>query len=177
MAARTFETILIPGLLQTEDYAREIVGSVPPAPGTSRDVDQLLAVRMARQDVLTGSHPLQLWAVIGEAALRHRIGGRDGMRSQLRKLVEVAALDHVTVQVLPFAAGTHAGVDGPFTVLEFPLFGDLDVVHVGNLTGALYLESEAEIRRYNLVFDHLRASGYPEADSLRLIAQVATDLQ
>jgi transcriptional regulator with XRE-family HTH domain len=171
VAARTFETILVPGLLQTEDYARQIIGAVPPVPGTSHDVDQFVTVRMARQQVLDRSEPLHLWAIIGEAALRHVIGDRQIMCAQLQRLKDVAVLDHITIQVLPFTAGTHAGVDGPFTILEFPEFGDLDVVHVGNLTGALYMENEDEVRRYNLVYDYLRASALPSAESLTLIDQ------
>lgn len=177
VAARTFETILIPGLLQTEDYARQIVGAVPPAPGTSRDIDQLVTVRMARQQVLYRNEPLQLWTIIGEAALRQVIGDREIMLAQLQRLKDVAALDNVTVQVLPYTAGTHAGVDGPFTILEFPEFGDLDVVHVGNLTGAIYLENEDEVRRYNLVYDHLRASALAPAESLILIDQAIDSMR
>lgn len=174
-AIRTFETILIPGLLQTADYTRALYRASP-GPRSCEDIDQLVAVRTERQEVLTRADPLHLWAIVCQGALYSHVGGSDTMRVQLRQLLQAAHMDNVTLQVLPFAAGAHAGVNGPFTVLEFPQFSDLDVVLVENLTSGLYLEREEEIRRYNLVFNHLRASALPEADSVALIEQVAKDL-
>lgn len=173
-AIRTFETILIPGLLQTEDYARAIITSVPSGPhNPTRDVDQLLTVRMARQRVLTENGPPQLSVILDEAALHHQIGGPATMRAQLERLIETSDLDHVNIQVQPYDAGAHAGANGAFTILGFPVLGDLDVVLVETLTSGLYLEAESEIRRYNLVFDHLRMSALSAEDSRKLVLQAA----
>jgi transcriptional regulator with XRE-family HTH domain len=176
-AIRTLETILIPGLLQTEDYARMVSSAVPAESySQSRDLDQLVAVRMARQKVLRGADPLQLWAILGEAALRYQVGGRDVMCAQLHRLLEVGELEHVVIQVLPYASGAHAGINGPYTVLEFPEPADLDVVLVETLTGGLYIETEDEIRRYNLVFNHLRMAALSSEESRALIEEVAKGL-
>ncbi len=175
-AVRTFETVLIPGLLQTPDYARAIINAIPTLAGPL-DVDQLVAVRMARQEVLTRESPLRLWAILDEAALRRQTGGRDTMRAQLRHLADTSTAENIIIQVLPCATGAHAGLTGPFTILEFPVLADLDVVLVETLTSGLYIESEDEIRRYNLVFNHLRMSALSREDSHRLINQIAKEQQ
>ncbi|MCO5991504.1 helix-turn-helix domain-containing protein [Actinoallomurus spadix] len=175
-AVRSHETILIPGLLQTEDYARAVHEAVPPPPGIHRDIDRLVAVRRERQGVLGRERPLELWAILDEAAFHRRFGGRKVMRAQLERLLEASSMDNVTIQVVPFAAGGHAGINGPFTILEFPELVDLDVILVENLTSGLYLEDETDIRRYNVVFNHLRMTALPETDSVALIQQLARDL-
>ncbi|RAY10995.1 transcriptional regulator [Actinomadura craniellae] len=175
-AIRGFETILIPGLLQTEDYARAVMTAVPGLSGPL-NIDQLVAVRMARRSILERENPPRIWMILDEAALHRHIGGAGVMRSQLLHVIEIAELDHVVVQVMPYEGGAHAGTAGPFTILEFPELADLDVVLVESLTSGLYLETEDEIRRYNLVFDHLRMSALPEAASKKLIRQVAQKLQ
>jgi hypothetical protein len=173
---RAFETILVPGLLQTPDYARAAMSAVPTLTGPL-DVEPFLAVRTARQEVLTRHSPPRLWAVLDEAVLRRQIGGRETMHAQLRRLVEASAAEHIIIQVLPYATGAHAGIAGPFTILEFPEFADLDVVLVETLTGGLYLESEEEIRMFSLVFDHLRMSALAREDSRELIEHIAKDLE
>lgn len=172
-SVRTFETLLVPGLLQTAEYASTVITAVPPPPGTTRDVEQLVAVRMARQEVLAKPNPVHLWAILSEGVLRQQIGGLDVMQAQLHKLVEIADQDHITLQVLPDNAGAHAGVDGPFTILEVPEPSDLKIVFVEHLTSSLCLEDNDDIRRYTLVFDHLRACALAPHDSLAMITQVA----
>ncbi|MCW2917508.1 MAG: putative DNA-binding protein in cluster with Type restriction-modification system [Actinomycetia bacterium] len=176
VAVRTFQTNVIPGLLQTPDYARALIAAVPGLTGPL-DVDQLVTVRMARGEVLTRPDPLCLWAILDEAVLRRHMGGRDTMRFQLLRLIEAGQSENIVIQVMPYAAGAHAGTSGPFTTLEFPQLADLDVVLVETLTSGLYLESEDEIRRYRLVFDHLRMSALPEAESQALIERAAKDLE
>lgn len=170
----SFEALLVPGLLQTADYARAVAGAVPVL--APRDVEEFVSVRMARQEVLTKPEPLELWMILTEAALRQPMGGREVMRTQLRHLTEAAQKDNVTLQVLPYAVGAHAGINGPFTVLEFPELTDQDVVLVENLASSLYLEEEQEIRWYKLVFNHLRMTALPAADSVELINQVTKEL-
>jgi len=172
---QTFETLLIPGLLQTEDYSRAVIAAVPPAPGKSRNVDQLVTVRIARQEALTKPNPVHLWAILSEAVLRQEIGGRSVMRDQLKRLLEAGQRDHITVQILPYAFGAHASLDGPFTLLEVSEPTDLRIVLVEYLTSALYLEQDEDVRRYTVVFDHLRASALAPKDSLALIADAAEE--
>ncbi|MEV7965779.1 helix-turn-helix transcriptional regulator [Sphaerisporangium sp. NPDC088356] len=174
-AVRNFEIILIPGLLQTADYARAIMDALPASCGR-QDIEQLVDVRIKRQQVLYGASPLHLWAIVDEAALHRHFGGRETMRAQLHALVEAARLENVTVQVLPFGGGAYSAVDGAFTILEFSEISDLDVVLVENLTSGLYMEEDEEVRQYNVVFDHLRASALSVPDSLALIEQVVNNL-
>jgi transcriptional regulator with XRE-family HTH domain len=173
-AARNFETLLIPGLLQTADYARTVIQADPTAPNSI--VDELVDVRAARQAILTQPDPMELWAIVSEAALWHQIGGSGIMRDQLRHLMEASELDNITLQVLPYSAGAHAGLNGPFVMLDFPEYANWSIVYIGNLAGSLYLEQEEEIRRFTLVFNHLRASALPETDSRTLINRMAKDL-
>lgn len=169
---RTFEMGLVPGLLQTEDYARAVLSGRLSA--TEDEVERLVGVRMARQAVLTRrERPLRLWAILGEAALRQRVGGPEVMRAQLHRLAEASALPNVTLQVLPFTAGAHPGIDGPFVILEFPEPADIDVVLLENMTSSLYLEQEPEVARYARAFEHLRADALSRADSRALIGRLA----
>jgi hypothetical protein len=132
---------------------------------------------MARQQVLTKAEsPLQLWAILGEASLRQKIGGPEVMRAQLRHLIEInTELPNVTLQVLPFDVGAHAGISGTFTILMFPEPAEIGVVYQGSLTGGLYLEMPEEVARHKLVFEHLRASALPTRASVRLIEKVARE--
>ncbi|MDL4777469.1 MULTISPECIES: helix-turn-helix domain-containing protein [Thermomonosporaceae] len=167
----TYQPQVVPGLLQTRDYALAMVGSSrlwedPEAAG--RFVD----VRIGRQAVLTRPSPLKLRAVVGEAALRQQVGGREVMDGQLRHLQRAAELPNVTVQVLPFAAGSATGMFGPFGILTFKGQGVAEVVFLENLVGGLYLEEDDEIHQYRLACRHLRASALSPKQSLRLVADV-----
>ncbi|MDX6339714.1 MAG: hypothetical protein QOG05_7054, partial [Streptosporangiaceae bacterium] len=114
-----YESLFIPGLLQTEDYARAVIrGALPQA--TEEQVESRVAARMERQALLTRDNPLQLWAIMDEAAARRIVGGPAVMREQLARLRDIAALPNVTVQVIPYEAGAHPGMPGSFIVLEFP---------------------------------------------------------
>ncbi|MFO7250814.1 MAG: helix-turn-helix transcriptional regulator [Actinomycetes bacterium] len=170
-----YETQVIPGLLQTRDYALAVVGG-------SRiwerreEVEKFVQIRTARQTVLTRSDPLHLSVILGEAALRQRVGGSAVMHHQLRHLLTLAELPNLTIQVLPFSAGASTGIFGPFEVLEFTGTGVTEVVYLENLLGGLYLENETEVHRYRLAFQHLRASALPVADSLKLIGMIAEEM-
>lgn len=93
------------------------------------------------------------------------------MRSQLKRLLDVANLPNITVQVLPFAIGIHPGTNGAFEILEFPGLADPDVVFMENFTGSLYIERETDVYRYTLIFDHLRAKALDPDDSRRLMTK------
>jgi transcriptional regulator with XRE-family HTH domain len=171
---KVFETTLVPGLLQTEDYTRATVRADPLLPG--REVEDRVAIRKARQSLLGKREQFKLWAIIAESVLWQQMGGPDVMRTQLRHLTEMARLDNVTLQVLPYSAGAHAGMDGSFAVLEFPEYDNWNIVYVGNLAGSVFLEQEGDIGRFNIVLDHLRASSLSLDDSLKMIERVAEAL-
>ena len=172
---RDFQPLVIPGLLQTEDYARAVLRAAPNA-GSAEDIDRQVALRMERQTVLSQANAPDLWIVLSETVLRVQVGGASVMRAQLRRLVDVAERSSVTLQVLPFTAAAHVQPISPFTILEFPEVADPTVVYLEHLTGSLFLESEEEVRRYTVVFDHLRAEALGTGPSVDLIARVAAEL-
>jgi transcriptional regulator with XRE-family HTH domain len=172
-AMRTLETTVVPGLLQTPEYARAVtraaVGNLP-----EDRLDTLVEVRLARQDVLRADPPLELSAVLDEAVLRREVGGPGVMARQLERLVEAARLPHVRLRVLPFAAGAHIGVTGPFVILSFMSTSDLDVVVLDHLTSSLYLERKEDLRAYTEAFNSLLVHALSPEDSLDFIAGTAT---
>jgi len=171
---RTFENQLVPGLLQTPGYARAVAAALPHQKADA-EIEKFVEVRMARRTVLHKVRPPQLWAILDEAVLRRPIGGPVVMREQVLHLLEAARSPSVTLQALPFGIGSHAGVEGPFSVLGFPEPADLDVVYIEYLANGLYLESSAEIQLYGTVFDHLRASALSASESLAFVAKVAVE--
>jgi len=171
---RTLETSVVPGLLQTPEYARAVTRAAVDGLEESK-LDALVEVRLARQDVLRSDPPLELSAVLDEAVLRREVGGPDVMAGQLRRLREAAVLPQVRLQVLPFAAGAHIGVTGPFVIFSFPNTADLDVVVLDHLTSSLYLERKEDLRAYTEAFDALRFHALSPEDSLDYIAAIGDD--
>jgi transcriptional regulator with XRE-family HTH domain len=170
-----FDPYLVHGLLQNEEYARAIINSSGGALRNSRDVEIDVEFRMKRQRVLNKKQPPHLSVVLGEAALRQQIGGPNVMRAQLERLLTAAALPHVTLQVLPFAAGAHPGVDGAFTILDVAPGNLLQVVTVHSLTRSWYVDEPPDVEHYRRVFDRLREIALPEADSLALIERLVSE--
>jgi transcriptional regulator with XRE-family HTH domain len=169
---RTLETTVVPGLLQTPEYARAVTRAAMDRLPEER-IDALVEVRLARQDVLRSPAPLGLSAVLDEAVLHRTVGDRDVMARQLERLVDAARLPHVRLQVLPFAAGAHIGVTGPFVVFSFSSTSDLDVVVLDHLTSSLYLERKEDLGAYTEAFSALQAHALSPDDSLDLIAATA----
>ncbi|MGH3218316.1 MAG: helix-turn-helix domain-containing protein [Streptosporangiaceae bacterium] len=163
---------IVPGLLQTEEYAREIIRSTllisPPG-----EVERRVQVRMSRQRVLSGDSPLELAVILDEAALERQVGGAGVMRAQLVHLVEVAGRPNVRLQVLPNAAGAHPAVTGEFTILRFPELIAPDVVYLENMTSNVYVEREAEVFRYSLALERLSSLALTHEESVALIARQA----
>jgi transcriptional regulator with XRE-family HTH domain len=172
---RTYESEVVPGLLQTEDYARA-VHEATMLTATEEEIEKQVAVRMARQDRLTAANTPQIWVVINEAVIRRIVGGAEVMCAQLVALAEASGRPNLTLQVLPFSVGAHAGMDGAFMILGFPEPTDPDVVYVHYYAGTLYLEKPQESERYTLMFDHLRAAALPVSQSRDLIVRVADEL-
>lgn len=169
---RSFQTSLVPGLLQTASYARATLDALQMT-ATPAEVDALVEVRMARQSVLTRRDPLELWAVIHEAALHLRVKqDPQMMREQLQALLDKQRLPQVSIQVLPLDAPPHVGLMGSFTVVGFPETSDLDVAYLEHFTSALYVEDAAEVSRYGMAFERLRAAALPFDESADLIARL-----
>ncbi|OXM64432.1 MULTISPECIES: helix-turn-helix domain-containing protein [Amycolatopsis] len=169
---RAFQALLVPGLLQTEPYARAVIRAMRPDAGES-DIQRRVAARTARQQLLTDPNPPEYWAVIDEAVLHRVVGGPEVMAHQAERLLAVAQLPHVTIQVVPFGAGAHPGMEGPFLILGFPEQADPDVVYVDSTSGGFFLELPPDVRRYILMFDHLRATALKPDDSVEVIAAAA----
>ncbi|MGA5898858.1 helix-turn-helix domain-containing protein [Streptomyces venetus] len=169
---RTLETTVVPGLLQTPEYARAVTKAAVEGLSEER-LDTLVEVRLARQDVLRADPPLKLSAVLDEAVLRREVGGPGVMARQLERLVEAARLPQVRLQVLPFSAGAHIGVNGPFVIFSFSSTSDLDVVVLDHLTSSLYLERKEDLRVYSEAFNTLQIHALSPEDSLDFIAGTA----
>ncbi|WP_406129332.1 helix-turn-helix domain-containing protein [Streptomyces sp. NBC_00989] len=173
-AIRTLETSVVPGLLQTPEYARAVTRAA--MGGLDNDgperLDALVQVRLARQDVLRADPPLALSVVLDEAVLRREVGGPGVMARQLDRLVEAARLPQVRLQVLPFAAGAHIGITGPFVIFSFPSTSDLDVVVLDHLTSSLYLERKEDLEAYSEAFNTLQFHALSPEDSSDYIAGI-----
>jgi hypothetical protein len=171
---RSYELQFVPGLLQTDGYARALTRlghrSAPP-----EEIERRVSLRLRRQEVLLApaSTP-RLWAVIDESALRRPLGGREVMRDQLRHLVELTELAQVTIQVVPFDRGGHSAVGGSFSILRFADPELPDIVYLEQLTSALYLDRNIEVDQYREVMNSLSAEAETPADSQRLLKKLVT---
>lgn len=166
-----YTTSIVPGLLQTEAYARAVTDGI--LFNESREaVDKIITARMTRQHLLTGDQPPGLWAVIDEAVLHRVVGGPKVMELQLQILLEQAVRPDITLQVIPFTSGSHAGMDSSFTILNLEE-GIPSFVYVEGLLGHHYLESPTDLKRFSRVFDHLRASALSPRDSTVLVSRMA----
>jgi transcriptional regulator with XRE-family HTH domain len=170
-----YECLFIPGLLQTEDYARAALQRGMPT-ATREEVARLLEARMSRQAVLTRDPSLRLWAIVDEAALHRPVGGAKVMAAQLEHLALSAELSQVTLQALPFSVGGHPGMPGSFAILQFADAGAGDVVYIESQAGDLFLESDTDLARFTAIFEHLRALALPPDESVALIHAAARDL-
>ena len=176
VSIRNFEPLLIPGLLQTADYARAMVR------GGARELDReeierRVEVRLSRQQVLLRDDRPRLWAVIDEAVIRRVVGGPAIMAAQLQQLAEAAEHGKTTLQVVPFSAGAHAGTSGPFVILGLPEPAEPDLVYVETLAGDIYLEERADVDRYTLAFERLLAAALHPDDSIALVEAAARSLE
>ncbi len=172
---RSFQGEVVEGLLQTPDYARAVLREVQNR-DTDEQIDKLVDLRIKRQDVLERDLPLDVWLILDEGVIRRTIGGPEVMLGQLARLTEASKMPNVTVQVLPFASGSHAGLKGSFSILEFPERADADVAYVESVAGIIYLEKDREVRTCAEAFDRLRAAALSPGASADLISKVAKDL-
>jgi hypothetical protein len=171
---RTFEIQFVHGLFQTEEYARAVtqLGHEAASP---TEIERRVALRVKRQELLTRAGPPKIWSVMDEAVLRRPVGGAAVMRAQLRHLIEASRAPEVTLQVVPFARGGHAGASGSFTILRFDERYLPDVVYIEQLTGAVYLEQRSDVEHYLEVMDTLSGEALPPTATSRFIEQVAAE--
>jgi transcriptional regulator with XRE-family HTH domain len=169
---RSFEVQFVHGLFQTEDYARALT-RLRRKTAPDAEIERRVALRLKRQDLLSRPDPPKIWSVMDEAVLRRPVGGPAVMHAQFRHLIEVAELPHVTLQIVPFSSGAHAGESGSFTVLRFEERDLPDVVYLEQLTGATYLDQRADVEHYLQVVDELSSEALTPAWTTRFIEQVA----
>ena len=169
-----FSCVYVPGLLQTRAYSTALqrANEVPLEPA---EIERLVDIRMKRQELLSRPKPLHLWAILDESVIRRVVGSPTVMKEQLDRLLEANESSHITLQVLPFSKGAHAAALGSFVIIGGPEPA-LDVVYVDIHTGSLFLEKEAELERYRLAFEYLRAQALDMEASSALIHRARKEL-
>jgi transcriptional regulator with XRE-family HTH domain len=177
-----YEPELVPGLLQTDGYARAVITADNPEVDP-REIDRRVQLRIERQALIQRrTAPLKLRVALNESILRRPVGGRDVMAAQLDALAGAADLPNVKLRVVPFTAGLHHGLmTGPFVVLRFPVNGDGSdseppTVYQDGYTGALFLDKPHEIERFTDAFEQIWAAAANETASSRLIQQSVRDI-
>jgi transcriptional regulator with XRE-family HTH domain len=168
---RTYEVQFIPGLLQTEEYARAVI-SLGNSTAPPEEIEQRVSLRITRQKLLTRGDSPRLWAVVDEAALRRPIGGRDVMRGQIERLIEAAKLPGVILQVLPFRVGGHTAEAGAFSILRFPESDLPDVVYVEQLTSSLYLDRRDDVDSYMEAMERLCVVSAPPDETAEILSRI-----
>lgn len=174
-AISVYEVQFIHGLLQTEEYARAVV-SIGREGAPAEQINRRVSVRMQRQQLLAQPDRAEVCAVLDEAALRRSPGGPELMRAQLEHLLQVAELTDVTIQVVPFGAGSHAAAGGPFTILRFPEPDVPDMVYLEQLSSALYLDDPGDVASYMAVMSQLQLQAMTEAASKQLIRRLLREI-
>jgi len=170
-----FEIGTMPGLLQTEEYARAVI-KTPWSKFSPTEVDKRIEIRMRRQQALRQDPPLRLFSVIDEAALRRAVGGPAVMRAQLQHLIDITEeLPLVTVQVIPFDQGAHPSMTNAFVIMQFPEPGDADAVYVENTAGGLWLEAPDEVSGMRQQFEHLLGTAASVRDTIAMIKRLMAE--
>jgi transcriptional regulator with XRE-family HTH domain len=167
----SYESCVIPWAFQTEDYARAVLKGILPRID-DRVLEERVTARMTRQELLRSANPPHLWSLIDESALRRIVGDGQLMREQLGQVLKGAAAANITMQVVPFEAGAHPGLDNTFMLLEFDSSVQSPIAYVENLAGTFYLERESEIMRYREVLEHLRACALSPANSVKFVQEI-----
>jgi transcriptional regulator with XRE-family HTH domain len=172
---RTYEGMLVPGLLQTADYARALfrAGGDLDEPAIDRHVEG----RLARQEVLSRTRPPHLWAVIDEGALLRQVGGPEVMAEQIAHIIKLAEQANIAIQVLPLAAGAHPAMTGGFAILDFGGEQDASIVSLETATDSLYLEKPHELQRYTVIYSHVQALALSPEQSVRAMQSMISTVR
>jgi transcriptional regulator with XRE-family HTH domain len=168
---RAYEPQVVPGLLQTEAYARAITTASFPAE-TQEETERRVALRLTRQELLKRPAPPDYWVVLEETALRRPIGGTKVMREQIQHLIDAAAQPNITVQVIPFAAGWHPAMYGMFWIYRFPDDDMPDIVYSEALTSSTYLNKPEETTQYTEALDRMAAQGATPDQTITILQQI-----
>jgi transcriptional regulator with XRE-family HTH domain len=171
---RAYEPQLVPGLLQTEDYARAIM-LLRHLHMSHSEIERRVALRMARQAFLSQPAAPDLWVALDEAALRRPLGDQKVQQAQLLHLIEMAQRPNITLQIVPFDVGAHAAAGGPFTILRFSEPDLPDIVYLEHLTNALYLDKKRDIVEYLAIMDNLCIQAESPTDTLSLLRKVINE--
>ncbi|GGM83012.1 transcriptional regulator [Thermopolyspora flexuosa] len=174
-AIHTFQLAVVPGLLQTEDYAMAL-GKGGPLELDTDEIRRRVEVRMNRQRVLDKPDRPQLWAIIDEAAIHRVVGGPKVMLAQLEHLITASEAGKTTIQIVPYTVGAHPGICGPFVILKFEEPSETDVVYMETIGGSISLDKPEEIRNYVNAFDHLRAVALSPQDTRTMLIRAAKSL-
>jgi hypothetical protein len=169
---RTYQSQVVPGLLQTEAYARAVINTIAAGQTPADILDKKIAVRLSRQELLIRTDPMTLHVILDEAVLRRDVGGAETMAEQRDALISMGKLPNITLQVLPFSAGAHVALDGEFSILEFPDSKDPDVVYLEQKTSGLVLEDPSELDCYSMMFTRLSAQALDPDQSAAFIASL-----
>ena len=169
---RSYEAQCVPGLLQTEEYARALLAN---SDADEEQLESRLRVRMRRRWLLSQDDPIRFWCVIDEAALRRPVGGEAVMRRQVEELGAMSEHENITLQVLPLRIGAHAGMEGSFALLGFPHHGDPDTVFVTMPTGGVFQEKPAQLSRYVWIFERLTVAALSPDDSTGFLYSLARE--
>ncbi len=170
-----YEVQFVPGLFQTEDYARAVI-SLGHVLANTAELDLRVRLRVARQARIMEPEAPTVWAVMDEAALRRLIGGREVMRAQVRHLIELCEQPNLTLQILPFNVGGHAAAGGPFSIMRFAVPDLPDIVYLEQLTSALYLDKASEVERYKVIMDRVSVESATPVESRKLLKRALDDL-
>jgi transcriptional regulator with XRE-family HTH domain len=174
---REYEPHFVPGLLQTEDYARSVMHAGAVGQSSAQELERHVALRLERQSLLARDDAPRLWVVMDETVLRRPVGDSpDVMRRQVDKLLEAADLPHVTVQIAEFASGHHPGTYGPFVIFRFAEPELPDMVFSEYLTGAVYLDERSEVATHLEVMDRMAAQAAPAQRTKEILRDVRKEL-
>ncbi len=172
---RSYDAQFVPGLLQTEEYARAVI-QLRHVQASAHDVERRVALRMARQGFLTQSGAPYLWVALDESALRRPLGDQAVQRAQLQHLIELAQRPNITLQVVPFHVGGPAVVGSPFTILRFSTPGVPDVVYLEHLASAVYLDKERDTVGYLALIDSLCVEAQSPEASISFLRKIIDEL-
>jgi transcriptional regulator with XRE-family HTH domain len=173
---RQFESMVIPGILQTEGYAHAVLENHYNEEPGSDQLHALVELRTRREDLFDAENRPSFHFILDEAVVRRKVGGPSVMRRQLKRLIEVAEKPDVTIEMIPFSAGLHAGMKGPFEIIEFANPSDRDIVYLETPRGDIFSDDSDETLRYSKDFAKLRKSSLGPRDSLARIAKIADEM-
>ncbi|GAA1913944.1 helix-turn-helix transcriptional regulator [Streptomyces sodiiphilus] len=170
-----YEAIVVPGLFQTEDYARAVICGFPPP--HSQPVETAVEIRMERQQLLRHEDAPRIICVLDEAVLRRQVGGPQVMAGQLRKLAALNDPPRLSIQVIPSTMGAHAGTDGSFRLFTYPAPANMDIGFLEQKESRIFIEEEAGLEPYRIAAEHLRTQALSSPDSMKLIAGLTADYE